>query len=310
MLSRIPAPPLSLAGRRGAGPHARTAGRALIDAGAREVLAYGSVVVGGADPVSDIDLVAIFDDVDYKNRWQLRLRLMRIAGDACGHYVEVWVTDVPEWAAQHKMASSFAAAIRDDLMIVAARPGDDSAVVWDKPQALPDTDIDAAYHHLEQAHRRLGAISPRSQQHNNPWRHSAPSEGAAAVIEEALRALGAAAQTDARALYCRDIATVVAHLPGEDQTAVRARFGDRVTFEDVTMWRASRRAFGEEHRWWRMMPEANKIATPESAETLTGAAMDVLEYASDNIARLHGRRQINNRITQDLQLLRHKPARN
>ena len=37
---------------------ARTAGRALTDAGAREVLAYGSVVAGGADPVSDIDLVA------------------------------------------------------------------------------------------------------------------------------------------------------------------------------------------------------------------------------------------------------------
>lgn len=234
---------------------ARTAGRALTDAGAREVLAYGSVVTGDADPVSDIDLVAIFDDVDYKNRWQLRLDLMRIAGDACGHYVTVWVTDVPEWAAQNKMASSFAAAIRDDLVVVAAGPGDDSAVVWDKPQALPDTDIEAAYHHLEQTHRHLNDISPRSQELAiDPWRYAAPSEGAAAVIEEALRALGAATQTDARALYSRDIATVVAHLPDEDQTAVRAHFGDQVTFDDVTMWRAIRRARGNDHRHWRMMP--------------------------------------------------------
>ena len=116
---------------------ARKAGEALTDAGARKVLAYGSVVAGGTDPVSDIDLVAIFDDVDYKNRWQFRLRLMDIAGNACGHYVAIWVTDMSKWTAQNKMASSFAAAIRDDLVVVAAGQGDDSAVVWDKPQALP-----------------------------------------------------------------------------------------------------------------------------------------------------------------------------
>ena len=272
------------------------------------MLAYGSVVAGGADPVSDIDLVAIFDDVDYKNRWQLRLDLMDMAGDACGHYVTVWVTDVAEWAAQNKMASSFAAAIRDDLVVVAAGQGDDRAVVWDKPQALPDTDIEAAYRHLEEVHRRLGVISPRSQQHDDPWRHCTQSEGAAAVIAEALRALGAATQTDARALYSRDIATVVAHLPGEDQTTVRARFGDRVTFDDVTMWRASRRAFGNEHRWWRMMPEADKIATAESAEALTAAAIGVVEYASDKIARLHGRHQVNDWITRDLKRLRRKAS--
>lgn len=286
---------------------ARTAGRALTDAGAREVLAYGSVVTGGADPVSDIDLVAIFDDVDYKNRWQFRDRLMRIAGDACGHYVEVWVTDVPEWAAQNKMASSFAAAIRDDLVVVAAGQGDDSAVVWDKPQVLPDTDIEAAYHHLEQADRRLDEISPRPQDRNH-WRHLFRSEGAAVVIEEALRALGAAAQTDARALLSRDIATVVAHLPGEDQTAVRAHLGDRVTFDEVTMWRAIRRARGEDHRYWRMMPDAEKIATAASAEALAEAAIGVVEYASDKIACLHGRRRVNDWITQGLQLMRCEAA--
>ena len=212
------------------------------------MLAYGSVVVGGADPVSDIDLVAIFDDVDYKDRWRLKLRLVDIAHDACGHYMDILVTDVPEWAAQNKMASSFAAAIRDDLVPVAAGAGDDSAVRWDKPQALPDSDIEAAYHHLEQTHGRLSDISPRNQQDNNPWRHVLPSEGAAVVIEGALRTLGVAAQIDARALHSRDIATVVAHLPDEDQTAVRAPLSGQVTFDDVTMWRAIRRAHGNEHR--------------------------------------------------------------
>ena len=285
---------------------ARTAGRALTDAGAREVLAYGSVVAGSTDPVSDIDLLAIFDDVDYKSRWQLRLRLMNIAGDACGHYMDIWVTDMPEWTAQNKMVSSFAAAIRDDLVVVAASPGDDSAVIWDKPQSLPDTDIEAAYHHLEQTHRRLSDISPSP--HDSPWHHVFPSEGAAAVIEEALRALGAAAQTDARALHSRDIATVVAHLPDEDQAVVRANLGDQVTLDDVTMWRAIRRAHGKDHRYWRMMPDDQKIATAESAEALTAAAIGIVEYASDKITRIHGQRQINDWITRNLQTLRRTTA--
>ncbi len=180
-------------------------------------------------------------------------------------------------------------------------------MVWDKPHALPDTDIEAAYHHLEQAHWRLSDLT--AGRHDSPWRHVLASEGAAAVIEEALRALGAAAQTDARALHSRDIATVVAHLPGEDQTAVRARFGDRVTCNDVTMWRASRRAFGKQHRYWRMTPDSRKIATAASTEALTAAAMDVLEYVCDKIAGLHGRRQVNDWITRVLHVLRRNAAR-
>jgi len=101
----------------------------------------------------------------------------------------------------------------------------------------------------------------------------------------------------------------VAHLSGEDQTAVCALFGDQVTFDDVTMWRASRRSFGKEYRWWRMMPEAEKIATAESAAALVEAAMDILEYASDKIADLHGRRKANDRITRALQVTRRAIAK-
>ena len=54
-----------------------------------------------------------------------------------------------------------------------------------------------------------------------------------------------------------------------------------------------------------MMPDDTKIATAAGAEALAAAAMDILEYASDKIARLHGRRPVNDRIARDLQLLRH-----
>ena len=54
---------------------AKAAGRALTDAGAREVMVFGSVARGDAGPHSDIDLVAVFDDVDYRTRWQAKLDL-------------------------------------------------------------------------------------------------------------------------------------------------------------------------------------------------------------------------------------------
>ena len=47
---------------------ARTAGRALTGAGSREVLEFGSVARGDADPHSDIDLVVILDDLEYRRR--------------------------------------------------------------------------------------------------------------------------------------------------------------------------------------------------------------------------------------------------
>ena len=57
-----------------------------------------------------------------------------------------------------------------------------------------------------------------------------------------------------------------------------------------------------------MMPDAQKIANAASAEALTAAAIGVVEYASDKIARLHGQRTVNERITRDLQWMRHTTA--
>ena len=47
---------------------ARRAGQALADAGAREVMVFGSVAKGEARPYSDIDLVVVLDDLDYRSR--------------------------------------------------------------------------------------------------------------------------------------------------------------------------------------------------------------------------------------------------
>ena len=93
----------------------RRAGQALTDAGAREVMVFGSVAKGEVRPYSDIDLVVVLDDLDYRSRRETAYALEDLAADAIGQPVDVWLTDVPEWAAQNRCAASFAAAIRADF---------------------------------------------------------------------------------------------------------------------------------------------------------------------------------------------------
>ena len=77
---------------------AERAAAALVGAGVGRVVLFGSVARGDATERSDIDLVAIFDDLDYGERWERRCELMRLAADAAGHSVDVSVTDRAEWA--------------------------------------------------------------------------------------------------------------------------------------------------------------------------------------------------------------------
>ena len=76
---------------------ARLAADALVAEGVSEVWLYGSVARGETHRGSDIDLVAVFDDLDYRKRWKVVTRLQRAAVEACGRPVEVLVTDRAEW---------------------------------------------------------------------------------------------------------------------------------------------------------------------------------------------------------------------
>ncbi len=78
---------------------ARRAADELLNAGVGTVLVFGSVACGVATAASDIDLVAIYNDLgDYQQRHQLRFELQRRARDVAGWPVDVFVTDAPEWA--------------------------------------------------------------------------------------------------------------------------------------------------------------------------------------------------------------------
>ncbi len=119
---------------------ARRAARELVDAGVGMVLLYGSVARGDATAHSDIDLVAVFDDLgDYRCRSRVRCDLGLRAGRVAGWPVDVFVTDLPEWTTRtQKVGCSFEAGIAP----TAVRLADSSnrgTVYWDKEIGMPDT---------------------------------------------------------------------------------------------------------------------------------------------------------------------------
>ena len=109
----------------------------LAAAGASRVLLFGSLARGEAAPGSDIDLVAVFDDIDYSQRLGLERRLSAVAYAVVGHRVAVHVTDWPEWRHRAEVvSSSFEAAIAEDAMVLFDRAP--RSVQWGKEIGLPE----------------------------------------------------------------------------------------------------------------------------------------------------------------------------
>ena len=288
---------------------ARTAGRALTDAGAREVMLFGSVAAGSAVPYSDIDLVVVLDDLDYHRRRDAAHALEDLAADATGQPVDVWLTDIPEWAAQNRRAASFAAAIRDDLVPVAARDGDDSAVDWGKEQVMAISDTEDAWRRVEEARTHLLRLIRRHRP--DDMERSAEAAGdhdrhhelradrlvqactaAAMAIETAFKALGTDAQIDAQLLhYNHRLDPIVEKLPAEDQTAAQLILTGSVTAHSVSEWRTQ-----GDYQPGPGEPHPHELATAAYTTAIAGAAAASAGYAADKMARRHGRRAVNDSI--------------
>ena len=118
---------------------ARRAAAALAAAGVSRVLLYGSVARGTQTPDSDIDLVAIFDDLNYSKRWQRKTALEKSASRAARRPVEVHVTDRPEWAVRSGLlATSFERGVAAEAVVLKDEPPGE--VNWNKEIGLPDTE--------------------------------------------------------------------------------------------------------------------------------------------------------------------------
>ena len=125
---------------------ARRAAAALGEAGAARVLVYGSVGRGDQHADSDIDLVAIFDDLDYKKRREVKRDLSERAEEAVDRKVDVHPTDWPEWTMRtQNVSSSFETHIAGYAVVLWDRePGD---VHWGKPMVKAASNLEQAREH-------------------------------------------------------------------------------------------------------------------------------------------------------------------
>ena len=123
---------------------AERAAAALEARGARYVLLFGSLARGHASQRSDIDLVAVFDDLgDYSNRCDLRESLMSAAEDASGWPVDILVSDRPEWRARTSMRTSIESHI-DETKLVLRDLDPSGPIDWEKQLEMPKTDQEEA----------------------------------------------------------------------------------------------------------------------------------------------------------------------
>ena len=137
---------------------AERAAAVLAEAGVGRVVLFGSVARGDATERSDIDLVAIYDDLDYGERWARRCELQEMARRASGFSVDVSVTDRAEWRMRTgRVRTSFEGrAARHGVVLVDRRAVDD--VDWDKEMVMPVGDYEEALDRLGRTRGALGAL--------------------------------------------------------------------------------------------------------------------------------------------------------
>ena len=142
------------------------------------MLLFGSVARGAAAADSDIDLVAIFADLDYSERDERRRELEAAARAAVPWPVQVYVTDRPEWHARvEQVSTSFErhASTESVRVAVAACEG---PVDWGKEMVLPMSDPQEALRYFDASVlpslEGVAAASIRSDIEDVPHESSVP----------------------------------------------------------------------------------------------------------------------------------------
>ena len=176
---------------------AEAAAAALLAAGVDEVLLFGSVARGTASSFSDIDLVAIFADLDYSERRVRRQELEATAGAVVAWPVQVHVTDRPEWRARvERVSTSFERRIAVEAVPVAAA-ADGRPVDWGKEMVLPMSDPQQALRYFDARVvprlRDVAAAATRGHAESDP--HLSPARQERARLQRLATLCTAAALT-------------------------------------------------------------------------------------------------------------------
>ena len=117
--------------------------------GVSKVVLFGSVARGEATEHSDIDLMAIYDDIDYRHREAKKRELTARAECTVGYEVDMVVTDRPEWKARSEnlLTSLECSVARYGVVLVDKEV---ERVDWGKQMVLPTNGYEAAVRHLRE----------------------------------------------------------------------------------------------------------------------------------------------------------------
>ena len=230
---------------------AEAAAAELAAAGVARVLLFGSLA-RGEQQASDIDMVAIFDDLDYRERRARRCELVRRAEDASGCDVDLLVTDAPEWAVRTKRVPCSLEAHIATYATLLIDSGAHAGIDWDKEIGLPDNataEVQARHHDMSTAVSRLvqalrvsveeidavddgdpGAFAAEEQA-----RFAAACSHAHLVVECAAKTM-IALSTNAAPPREHDIDKLIARLPADERDRWE-EFTASVDTAELHLWR-------------------------------------------------------------------------
>ena len=268
---------------------ARRAAEELVGAGAGRVLVFGSVARGEATEDSDIDLVAIFDDLgDYSTRAKRRCALEAKAREATGCPVDVMVTDAPEWAVRTtKVPCSVEARVAGDAVAL-ADAGSHARIDWDKEIGLPAdptaelesrfSDMSRAVlrlkRHLRPDEYELAAIEDgdpdQLRQHEGERFASAMTE-VLAVIESAAK-ITHIVSVGTTPAHRHDVAALLAPQPASVGDAFRRLAGDRVDLDELHIWRQG----------VTYVDSRPQLPSEDHLRARCDAALDIAAFAADS----------------------------
>lgn len=266
---------------------AERAAAALADAGVSRVVLFGSVARGDATERSDIDLAAIYDDLDYGTRSERVEELLSLASAAAGHRVEVFVTDRPEWKVRtEQVCTSFESrAAREGVVLVDRGTGE---VNWSKEIVRSSSDYELALTRLHGTLRGLISLCeqllPKQEEHLDRQKVDEETVILASsvrlgwvcahvqyTVETALKAL-IHLNADRETLACgHDINELCAELPDTHLQAVRSRLSEPMA-DEITRWHLRSRCWDE--KW------VDDPAGPELIEEMTRVGCAVAVYTA------------------------------
>ena len=248
---------------------------------------------------SDIDLVALFADIEYSQRRRLKSRLEEAAMAAVGRWpVQVVVTDRPEWRARvENVSSSFESRISADAVAVADSTVR-AVVHWDKEMVRPTNNPAEALQYFEDAVlTRLSelrdsvrpsvdeddlSLAAQEREAERLRRMVRVCENSAVAVELALKALavlhgvGVPSEGALRSAG-HDIARCLDLLPEPPRATVEAVVGDLgLDLRTMSQWRV-RATYPDDIAIERAL--ADRLV-----EDYTNTALAVCEFTIGNIA--------------------------